>query len=110
MFRSVAVLHMFTALIFREVASLKIELKVNDYAMAESADYDEDGTAKDNLIESCDGHDAGWDISGAYESSNSELTAYVGINDALHSFQGSSDFLLEKYVEKVHSNFPGLQS
>lgn len=70
--------------------------------MAESADYDREGTAKDNLNENCDGHDAGWDISGAYESNNSGLTADVGINDALHSFQGRSDFLLEKYVHKVH--------
>ena len=69
--------------------------------MAESADYDLEGTAKDNLNESSDGHDADWDISGTYESNNSGLTADVGINDALHSFQGQSDFLLEKYVHKV---------
>ena len=82
--------------------------QIVENTMAESGDYDREGTAKDNLNENCDGHDAGWDISGAYESNNSGLTADVGINDALHSFQGRSDFLLEKYVHKVQSYLSSL--
>ena len=85
-----------------------IESKVREDTMAESGDCDLEETPKDNLNENCDGHDAGWDISGAYESNNSGLTADVGINDALHSFQGRSDFLLEKNIHKVNSNISGL--
>ena len=85
-----------------------IESKVREDTMAESGDCDLEETPKDNLDGSRDGHDAEWDVAGAYESNNSGLTADIGINDALHSFQGRSDFLLEKYVHKVNSNLSGL--
>lgn len=75
--------------------------------MAESGDYDLEETPKEDG--SRDGHDAEWDVAGAYEINNSGLTADIGINDALHSFQGRSDFLLEKYVHKVKSYSSGLQ-
>jgi hypothetical protein len=48
-----------------------------------------------------DEQEAGWDVAGAYESNNSGLTSDAAINEALHNFQARSDFLLEKYVQKV---------
>jgi hypothetical protein len=48
-----------------------------------------------------DEQEAGWDVPGAYESNNSGLTSDAAINEALHNFQARSDFLLEKYVQKV---------
>jgi hypothetical protein len=48
-----------------------------------------------------DEQEAGWDVAGTYESNNSGLTSDAAINEALHNFQARSDFLLEKYVQKV---------
>jgi hypothetical protein len=41
----------------------KSSRQIVENKMVESADYDREGTAKDNLNENCDEHDAGWDIS-----------------------------------------------
>jgi hypothetical protein len=60
----------------------------------ESAKIDEDNRIDDE-------QEAGWDVAGAYESNNSGLTSDPAINEALHNFQAKSDFLLEKYVQKV---------
>lgn len=45
--------------------------------------------------------EACWDTNETYESSSGELTADNNVNEALQHFQGRSDLLLEKYVQKV---------
>lgn len=54
---------------------------------------------EDHQVE--DEHETNWDVAGAYESNNSDLTSDAAINEALHNFQARSDYLLEKYVQKV---------
>lgn len=60
----------------------------------ESAKIDEDNQNDDE-------QEAGWDVEGAYENNNSDLTSDAAINEALHNFQARSDFLLEKFLQKV---------
>lgn len=55
----------------------------------------------DDVNQNDDEQEAGWDVAGAYEGNNSGLTSDAAINEALHNFQARSDFLLEKYVQKV---------
>ena len=53
-------------------------------------------------IESTDENEENWDVHGGYENNSSGLTSDNAVNEALQNFQGRSDLLLEKYVQKVN--------
>ena len=73
--------------------------------MIAPSDCDTEGLSAEHHHDSdpsnVDNTETDWEAQEVYESSNIGPTSDTAINDALHDFQGRSDLLLEKYVQKV---------